>query len=46
MLGKVDICGVNTAELPVLSAEETDALLRRVREGDREARSQVLVGLV
>ena len=44
MLGKVDICGVNTAELPVLTAEETDALLRRVRAGDREARSRLIEG--
>ena len=44
MLGKVDLCGVNTAELPVLTAEETDALLRRVRAGDREARSRLIEG--
>ncbi|MBR4655307.1 MAG: sigma-70 family RNA polymerase sigma factor [Oscillospiraceae bacterium] len=44
MLGKVEICGVNTANLPTLSQEETDALLRRVREGDREARSRLIEG--
>ena len=33
MLGKVEICGVNTAKLPSLSAQETDELLRRVKEG-------------
>lgn len=44
MLGKVEICGVNTANLPVLSQEETEALLRRVREGDREARSRLIEG--
>ncbi|MBR4692507.1 MAG: RNA polymerase sporulation sigma factor SigG [Oscillospiraceae bacterium] len=44
MLGKVEICGVNTANLPVLSPEETEALLRRVRQGDREARSRLIEG--
>ena len=44
MLGKVEICGVNTSELPTLTQEETDALLRRVREGDREARSRLIAG--
>ena len=44
MLGKVEICGVNTANLPVLSPEETEALLRRVRQGDREARSRLIQG--
>ena len=34
MLGKVDICGVNTAKLPVLKSEETTALLRRAKAGD------------
>ena len=29
MLGKVEICGVNTAKLPTLTAAETDALLAR-----------------
>ena len=38
MLGKVEICGVNTAKLKVLSNEETIALLRRTKEGDMEAR--------
>ena len=44
MLGKVEICGVNTASLPTLTQEETDALLRRVRAGDREARSRLIEG--
>ena len=44
MLGKVEICGVNTANLPTLSQEETEALLRKVRAGDREARSRLIEG--
>ena len=38
MQGKVEICGVNTARLPVLKNEEMMALLRRTKEGDRAAR--------
>ena len=33
MIGKVEICGINTAQLKTLKAEETDALLRQVRAG-------------
>ena len=34
---KVELCGVNTATLRVLTEEEKRCLLLRVREGDREA---------
>ena len=34
MQGKVEICGVNTARLKVLSQKEMDGLLRRAKEGD------------
>lgn len=44
MLGKVEICGVNTAKLKVLSNEETIALLRRTKEGDMGAREQLISG--
>ena len=44
MLGKVEICGVNTAKLKVLSNEETIALLRRTKEGDMEARERLING--
>ena len=40
MQGKVDICGVNTSRLTVLSQAETDMLLRRVKEGDEAARQK------
>ena len=33
MLGKVEICGVNTAKLPSLSAQETDELLPIIAAG-------------
>ena len=44
MLGKVEICGVNTAKLKVLSNEETLALLRRTKEGDQAAREKLING--
>ena len=44
MQGKVDICGVNTSRLTVLSQAETDMLLRRVREGDEAARQRLIEG--
>ena len=44
MLGKAEICGVNTAKLKVLSNEETIALLRRTKEGDMEARERLING--
>ena len=44
MQTKVEICGVNTAGLPVLSAAETDALLRRAADGDRQARDELIRG--
>ena len=44
MQGKVEICGVNTARLPVLKWEETKKLLERTRAGDKEAREQLVSG--
>lgn len=44
MLGKVEICGVNTTKLPTLTAAETDALLRRAKDGDKGAREQLVEG--
>lgn len=44
MQGKVDICGVNTSRLTVLSQTETDVLLRRAREGDEAARQKLIEG--
>lgn len=44
MQGKVEICGVNTSQLTVLSASEMDKLLRRSSKGDREAREQLISG--
>ena len=44
MLGKVEICGVNTAKLPTLTAAETDALLARAKAGDSLAREKLVEG--
>ena len=41
---KVEICGVNTATLPVLTEAEKDALLRRVKAGDAAAREALVEG--
>lgn len=42
--GKVEICGVNTADLKVLSAKEKEDLLKRVAEGDTKAREELING--
>ncbi len=44
MQGKVEICGVNTASLPRLSSEETQALLEKTRAGDADAREKLISG--
>lgn len=44
MQGKVEICGVNTSQLAVLSADEMDRLLRLSAKGDRAAREELISG--
>lgn len=44
MRGRVEICGINTAKLPVLKHEENMALLRRVKQGDEQARQELICG--
>lgn len=41
---KVEICGVNTARLPLLGNEEKEALFQRILKGDQEAREQYIQG--
>lgn len=41
---KVEICGVNTAKLPILKDEEKDALFARIKQGDLEAREKYIKG--
>lgn len=42
--GKVEICGVNTSKLPVLTEKEKTALLRAARSGDQQARQRMIQG--
>lgn len=44
MQGKVDICGINTAQLKTLTHEEMDTLLRLSRAGDKKARQKLIEG--
>ena len=44
MQGKVEICGVNTARLKVLSQVEMDALLLKAKAGDTQAREKLIEG--
>lgn len=44
MINKVEICGVNTSKLPVLSNEEKKDLLIKIKNGDTEARNKFING--
>ncbi len=44
MQGKVEICGVNTARLKTLKNDEMVRLLKLAREGDENARQQLIEG--
>ena len=44
MIRKVEIAGVNTANLPVLSNEEKQELLIQIKNGDKEAREKFING--
>lgn len=44
MRGKVEICGINTAELKVLKNDEMMSLLKRSQNGDKYAREQLICG--
>jgi len=43
-LYKVEICGVNTAKLPLIDNEEKDELFRRIKSGDAGARELYIEG--
>lgn len=42
--GKVEICGVNTAKLPLLEASQQTELFERIQSGDEEARLRYIEG--
>ena len=44
MISKVEICGVNTSKLPVLTNEEKMALFKRIKNGDSLAREEFING--
>lgn len=44
MINKVEICGVNTAKLPVLSNEEKNELFIKIKKGDNNARKAFVNG--
>lgn len=44
MANKVEICGVNTSELPVLSNEEMKILFKRLQKGEAEVRNKIVGG--
>jgi len=43
-LNKVEICGVNTAKLPLLKEEEKVALFKRIKQGDEKAKEEYIKG--
>ncbi|NLU50053.1 MAG: RNA polymerase sporulation sigma factor SigG [Syntrophomonadaceae bacterium] len=44
MLNKVEICGVNTSNLPVLKNEQMKELFLRIKRNDRQAREELIRG--
>ena len=44
LIRKVEIAGVNTAKLPVLSNEEKQELLVKIKDGDNDAREKFIQG--
>ena len=44
LIRKVEIAGVNTAKLPVLSNKEKQELLVKIKNGDNEAREKFIQG--
>ena len=43
-LNKVEICGVNTAKLPLLNEKEKQELFVQIKEGNEEAREEYIKG--
>ena len=44
MINKVEICGVNTSKLPVLNAEKKIELSKKVKQGDKAAKTEFIEG--
>lgn len=43
-INKVEICGVNTAKLPILTNEQKETLFKLIEEGDNKAREEYIRG--
>ena len=43
-MNKVEIAGVNTSNLPLLSPEEKDILMKKIKDGDEKAREEFIRG--
>lgn len=43
-IGKVEICGVNTSNLPLLTSEQKELLFQRIQQGDAAARAEFIEG--
>ena len=44
MTSKVEICGVNTSKLPILSEKQKQELFEKIRAGDQKARQEFIYG--
>lgn len=44
VMNKVEICGVNTSRLPLLTNDEKTLLFERIKKGDKEARERYIKG--
>lgn len=44
MVQKVEICGVDTSGLPLLTAKENEDLMKKLKAGDKSAREKFIVG--
>ena len=44
MINKVEICGVNTSKLPLLTKKEKEELFAKIKEGNEEARQTFING--
>ena len=42
---KVEISGVDTSKLPVLTKKEKEELLNKIKQGDEEARQEFIYGI-
>ena len=44
MINKVEICGVNTSKLPLLTNKEKEELFIKIKQGDEDARAKFIQG--